>query len=82
VEGGAILPWLPSRDLSEEEACRAELGRPIPRGALADPVWPLPPGFPGPDPCPVLGLCGGRLRVLLRAEGALLRLQRDLGGGI
>ena len=91
VRGAGLLPWLPSRQLSEEEAIRAELRRPLPRGAIAAPAWPLPTGFAGPDAqvprgaradsAPILGLCAGRLRLLLRARGDELLLRTDLGGG-
>ena len=92
VRGSALLPWLPSRALTEEEAIRAELRRPIPCGVIDPPAWPLPEGFAGPDaqvprrartePPPVRGLCGGKLRLLLRARGDQLLLRTDLDGGI
>jgi hypothetical protein len=97
VRGEALLPWLPSRALTEEEAQQVELGRPIPRGALAPPSFPLPEGFAGPGaappesvlpggpragPAPIRGLCGGLLRVLLRERGDRLALRTDLGGGV
>ena len=47
-----MLPWLPTRVLDEAEAARAELGRPIPRGTISPPEWPLPDGFPGPGAAP------------------------------
>lgn len=52
VRGAALLPWLPSRTLTEEEAQRVELKRAIPRGVLEAPAWPLPEGFAGPGALP------------------------------
>ena len=73
-----------------------ELKRPLPRGVLGAPAWPLPPGFAGPgevppaglggalqrEPPPIRGLCAGKLRVLLRERGDHLVLPTDLGGGV
>jgi tRNA pseudouridine55 synthase len=96
VRGEGLLPWLPNRLLTEEEAQRVELKRPIPRSVLGAPSWPLPEGFAGPgatppaalgsvlhpEPPPIRGLCGDRLRVLLRERGDHLVLRTDLGGGV
>ncbi len=96
IRGEQLLPWLPNRLLTEEEAQRAELKRPIPRGVLGAPAWPLPEGFAGPgavppaplaggrpgEPAPIRGLCGGKLRVLLRERQGHLALRTDLGGGV
>ena len=92
IRGAALLPWLPSRALTEEEVARAGLKRPLPRGTIASPEWPLPAGFAGPDAqvprgalaeaAPIRGLCGDRLRLLLRARGDQLVLRTDLDCGI
>jgi tRNA pseudouridine55 synthase len=52
VPGARMLPWLAARALTSEEAKRVELGRPIERGQLAPPTFPLPAGFAGPGKGP------------------------------
>ncbi len=88
IRGEALLPWLPSRQLTHAEANAVELRRAIPRGEIAPPLFGLPDGFPGPGatehdrPAPIRGICDGQLRLLLRARGNELVLGTDLGGGI
>ena len=88
IRGEALLPWLPSRRLTGEEASAAELRRPIARGEIESPTVALPAGFPGPGaaerdrPAAIRGLHGGQLRLLLRARGDELVLQTDLDGGL
>jgi tRNA pseudouridine55 synthase len=88
IRGEALLPWLPSRQLTHAEANAVELRRPIPRGEIALPTFNLPNGFPGPGaaeherPAPIRGICDGQLRLLLRARGNELVLATDLDGGI
>ena len=87
VRGEALLPWLPSRALSEEEAQRVELKRAIPHGVLEAPVWPLPEGFAGPGALPppeltsVLpgGRKGGAAPIRGVCGGALRVLLRERG---
>ena len=92
IRGAALLPWLPSRALTEEEALRAELRRPLARGPIEPPSFLLPAGFAGPDAqvprgplaeaAKVRGICGGKLRLLLRERGDQLVLRTDLGEGV
>jgi len=86
--GPDLLPWLPSRLLTEQEASAVELRRAIPRGEIVPAPFALPSGFPGPGAdardrtAPIRGLCDGKLRVLLRERGADLALHTDLDGGV
>jgi len=79
VSGPAVLPWAPRRNLNEEEERRMRGGAAIARGALEDPEWPLPPGFPDPSP-PVRAISGGRLQALLRESPEGLIRAVDLRG--
>jgi tRNA pseudouridine55 synthase len=81
VQGRALLPWCPWREVSEAEERRIEAGQPIARGEVAPPEWPLPAAFPDPQ-APVRALCGPRLVALLREEGASLTRAVGLGRGL
>ncbi|GAC1337198.1 MAG: hypothetical protein NVSMB23_03350 [Myxococcales bacterium] len=81
VLGESLLPWCSSRVLSDREAREVVARRPIARGALLDPAWPLPPGFPDPE-ADVRALHGGKLIALLRRRGATLAPVLLLGAGV
>ena len=79
VSGPAVLPWAPRRELTDEEERRIRGGAAIPAGALGEPEWRCPPGFPDPEP-PVRAILRGRLVALLReSPGGLVR-EIDLRG--
>ncbi len=86
LTGRALLPWLPSRVLTDAEVGALRRGGDVPRGTLDTPDWRLPVGFPGPaEPVPVRGFHIGRLTMLLTHDvgGApRLRLARELLGGV
>ena len=81
VAGRDLLPWAPSRELSDAEVGELRGGRPIPSGLVRPPDWPLPPGFPDPTG-PVRAFHRDRLTFLLRAEGPRLAPLTEFRGGL
>ena len=81
LTGADLLPWCPSRLLSDVEADHLAHGRAIPVGESRSPDWPMPAGFP--DPCaPLRGLHDGHLVALLRPAEDGLRTIANLRGGL
>lgn len=76
--GAEVLPWLPSRELSDAELGALRQGGALPKGRVTAPTWPLPDGFPAPAPR-VRAFHRGKLVALLDAAGAVDTL---LPGGI
>jgi tRNA pseudouridine55 synthase len=68
LHGRDLLPWAATRLLMDQEVGDLRQGRTIPRGELLPPDWPLPPGFPDPQP-PIRGFHLDRFAFLLRPEG-------------
>ena len=81
VQGADLVPWCPSRILDAAEADHLLHGRPVPLGALQEPAWAMPEGFPDPG-APVRGLLDGRLVALLREKDGGLWTAANLRGGI
>jgi tRNA pseudouridine55 synthase len=84
VDGAGLLPWLPSRALTDQEVGALRGGQQIPRGRIAPPSWPLPTGFP-PGPEKVRGFHLGRLAWLLRSiseEPQRLSVETELRAGL
>jgi len=81
LQGSALIPWCPSRILSDEEADHLAHGRAIPLGEFQAPSVALPEGFPDPS-APIRGIHGDRLVALLREEDGQLRTTANLRGGI
>jgi len=81
VLGEDLVPWCPARELDEAEADHLLHGRPIPIGRVRPPAWPMPAGFPDPEP-PVRGLFQGRLVALLREREGALWTCANLRGGL
>ena len=81
VHGESLLPWCPSRLLSEKDLADLKQGKPIARGEVRPPAWPVPEGFPDPRG-PVRGIREGRLWALLREEGEKLSTFANLRGGL
>jgi len=81
IHGEGLLPWCPSRLLSDDEALRLSRGQPIPTGAVRPPDAPVPPGFPDPQG-PVRGFHKGKLVAMLRVENDQLVTFANLRGGL
>ncbi len=81
VAGAELLPWCPTRVLSDEEAGHLSHGRGIPIGGSQPATWQLPAGFPDPG-APLRALHGDRLVALLKATEEGLRTFANLRGGL
>ena len=74
IEGEALLPWLPSRLVTDREEKLVAMEKPIGPGPVRPPEWPLPAGFPAPPR--VRALHRSKLVGILGPDGAtLLRLR-------
>jgi tRNA pseudouridine55 synthase len=76
LTGRAVLPWLPSLELSDAEWGALRRAGAAPPRAPSAPEWPLPVGFPPPAPW-VRALHHGRLVALVGAGAPVL-----LPGGV
>jgi tRNA pseudouridine55 synthase len=77
LSGEALLPWLPSRLVTDREGKLIAMGKPIGPGPVQPPAWPLPEGFPGAPQ--VRALHRSKLVGLLGLDGAtLLRLLKPV----
>jgi tRNA pseudouridine55 synthase len=76
-----LLPWCPSRLLSDEEADHLSHGRSISEGEAQAATWAMPDGFPDPG-APLQALHEGRLVALLKPAEAGLRTFANLRGGL
>jgi tRNA pseudouridine55 synthase len=81
VVGADLLPWCPSRVLSDDEAEHLSHGRAIAVGQAIPPTWALPEGFPDPG-APLRALHEGRLVALLKPAEEGLRTFANLRGGL
>jgi len=81
LTGADLLPWCPSRLLSDEEAEHLGHGRSIPLGEAQPATWALPEGFPDPG-APLRALHDERLVALLKPAEAGLRTFANLRGGL
>jgi tRNA pseudouridine55 synthase len=81
LHGRELLPWAASRILTDQDVGDLRQGRTIPAGELLPPDWPVPAGFPDPQP-PVRGFHRGQLRFLLTPVDGWLRLLSPLRGGL
>jgi tRNA pseudouridine55 synthase len=81
LTGPDLLPWCPSRPLSEEEAEHLGHGRAIPVGTSLPAEWSLPDGFPDPG-APLRAMHGDRMVALLRPSEEGLRTFANLRGGL
>ena len=79
--GRDLLPWAPSRELSDYEVGELRRERAIPLGELGAAQWRVPEGFPDPE-APVRGFHLGRLVFLLRRDEERLRVLIALPGGL
>ncbi len=76
LTGRAVLPWLPSLELSDAEWGALRGQGTVPARPLTAPEWPLPSGFPPPTPW-VRAFHQGRLVALVGAGPPVL-----LPGGV
>ena len=81
VTGADLVPWCPTRDLTDGEAEHLNHGRAIPQGELLPATWALPEGFPDPG-APIRALHQGRLVALLKPTEDGLRTFANLRGGL
>ena len=81
LTGVDLLPWCPSRVVSDEEADHLSHGRAIPVGDPEPAVWALPGGFPDPA-APLRATHGDRLVALLKPCEDGLRTFANLRGGL
>jgi tRNA pseudouridine55 synthase len=79
--GADLLPWCPSRLLTDEEADHLGHGRAIPGGESTSATWAMPEGFPDPG-APLQGLHEGHLVALLKPAADGLRTFANLRGGL
>jgi tRNA pseudouridine55 synthase len=81
LAGPELLPWCPSRLLTDGEAERLSHGRTIPLGETVPATWPMPEGFPDPG-APLRAMHGDRLVALLKPTEDGLRTFANLRGGL
>jgi tRNA pseudouridine55 synthase len=81
LTGADLLPWCPSRLLTDEEADHLSHGRAIPAGDTQPATWALPEGFPDPG-APLRAMHDGRLVALLKPAEDGLRTFANLRGGL
>jgi tRNA pseudouridine55 synthase len=81
IHGSDLLPWLPSRLLSDQEFGAIRRNQPIPTGQIEKPAWPLPAQFHEPN-APVRGFHLQRLVCLLGGSDRQLQLLTPLRGGL
>ena len=81
LHGRQILPWLPSRALTDQEVGDLRQERTIATGELIAPDWSLPKGFPQPE-SRVRGFHLGRLIYLLQPQEEGLGPLVALAGGL
>jgi tRNA pseudouridine55 synthase len=81
LTGAELLPWCPSRLLTDEEAEHLSHGRVIPVGDSVPATWAMPEGFPDPG-APLRALHGDRLVALLKPYEDGWRTFANLRGGL
>jgi tRNA pseudouridine55 synthase len=79
LQGKEILPWCPTRILTDQEVGDLKKDQPIPLGELLPPDWQLPENFPDPKP-PIRGFHLGKFCFLLKPQLDQLRLIAPLRG--
>lgn len=85
LAGSDVLPWLPTRMLSDAEVGALRKGEPVLRGQVHPPGRPLPSTFVKSSPESVMALHLGRLVMLLSpvpGEPDRLTLELSLGRGL
>jgi tRNA pseudouridine55 synthase len=82
LRGRDILPWTPTRVLSDQDVGDLRQDKTIAEGELHPPDWNAPAGFPQAADTPIRGFHRGRLSFLLSREGGRLRVRSPLRGGL
>lgn len=74
VHGRDLLPWAPSRLLTDQEVGDLRREQTLLMGTISPPDWSVPAGFPDPD-APIRGFHLGKFAFLLRPrEGRLQKI--------
>jgi tRNA pseudouridine55 synthase len=81
VHGRDLLPWAPSRELSDQELGDLRKGSTIPLGDVHPPQWTPLAGFPEPNP-PIRAFHLGRLLFLLTPREGQLNTLSTLAPGL
>ena len=81
IRGRELLPWLASRELTDQDVGELRAGRPIAAESIEPPTWRPPEGFPDPQPH-VRGFHRDRLAFVLAREDERLRSKTALHGGV
>jgi tRNA pseudouridine55 synthase len=81
LHGREILPWAETRILTDQDVGDLRQRRPISKGDLLPPDWPVPPGFPDPQ-APISGFHLDRFCFLLSPQNDRLSLLTTLRGGL
>lgn len=81
LTGADLLPWCPSRELTDTEAEHLAHGRTIPTGEALPATWAMPAGFPDPG-APLRAMHADRMMALLRSTEDGLRTFANLRGGL
>jgi tRNA pseudouridine55 synthase len=81
ISGEALLPWCPTRRLSDLELDHLLHGRPIALGECEAPTCALPKGFPDPE-APIRAMHKDHLVALLNVRDGALWTFANLRGGI
>jgi tRNA pseudouridine55 synthase len=81
LTGADLVPWCPTRLLTDAEAEHLAHGRAIPAGELLPGTWTLPEGFPDPA-APLRAMHDGHLVALLKPIEDGLRTFANLRGGL
>lgn len=81
LSGRDILPWCPTRILTDMEIGDLRQSRDIPEKELLPPDWPLSPDFPDPD-APIRGFHQNHLSFLLKHTGDRLQIITAFRGGL
>jgi tRNA pseudouridine55 synthase len=81
ISGRDLLPWLPTRLLSDQEIGELRNEQLIPNGDLLAPDWGPPQSFPAPQPM-VRGFHLNRFIVLLAPRDGRLQVATWLPGGV
>jgi len=81
VTGEAIMPWLPRRELSDQDVGDLRQDTPISTGECREGSWTLPQGFPSPRQM-VRGFHRNRFCFLLTRDNEKLLRAVNLHGGV